>query len=231
MQGSEPQRLEHLRLPLADCKAADGIAFEADVFERRGRIRPQVRKDTALHNTEKAIAFTLPECIGRALGPAHGEMHALGRLRVRGGVRRAFVEGHGDRCIQHMLNFNGALRRQHMIAAVNMRAKAHAFFGHLAQLSQTHDLETAGIRQDRAWPIHELAYPAMPRNQLRSRAQHQVVGISENNLRPGGAYILWPHRFDRRSSAHRHEDRCLDGAMGCRYAPAAGRAGCGEEIE
>ena len=48
---------------------------------------------------------------------------------------------------------------------------------------------------------------------IRTRAQHQMVRIAQNNLRTGLGYRFRCHRFDRACCAYRHEGRSADITM------------------
>jgi hypothetical protein len=85
-----------------------------------------------------------------------------------------------------LLDLDGALRRQAW-AAVEVRAEGDAILGDLAQLLQRHDLEAAGIGEDRSRPVHEPVQAAQPRDPLGAGAQHQVIGVAEDDLGAGGA--------------------------------------------
>ena len=75
------------------------------------------------------------------------------------------------------------LRRKEMQGAIDVRAKLDAIFGHLAQMIQAEDLKAAGIRQDGVRPAHKLMQPAQAANALMPRAQIQMIGIAQQNLR------------------------------------------------
>ena len=66
--------------------------------------------------------------------------------------------------------------------AVDMRAEGDALLVELAQLRQRHDLEAAGIGQDRMRPADELVQAAEPRHALGARPQHQVIGVAEDDV-------------------------------------------------
>ena len=93
---------------------------------------------------------------------------------------------------------------------IDMRFKAHPLFGQLAQASKAHHLESAAICQNGTIPIHEFMEPAQGINPLSRGAQHQMIGISKQNIRPRGAHRVRHHRLDRRCGAHRHEGRRAD---------------------
>ena len=112
-----------------------------------------------------------------------------------------------------------------------MRAEGDARFGDGAQRSQRHDLESAGIGQDRVRPVHEAVQSAQGRDALGAGPQHQVIGVAEQDLGAGGGDRLRLHRLHRRGRAHGHEGRRLDGAVRGRDAAAPGGAVGGEELE
>ena len=69
--------------------------------------------------------------------------------------------------------------------------KAHALLGDLADLGQAHHLEAAGVGEDRPVPAHEAVQAAEPRDALGAGAQHQVIGVAEDDV---GAGRLAPGR-------------------------------------
>lgn len=95
-------------------------------------------------------------------------------------------------------------------AAVDMRFEGDALFVELAQPGERHDLEAAGIGQDRVFPADQLVQTAKPGDPLGGRAQHQVIGIAEDNVGAGVAYLVEIHGLDGADRADRHEGRCAD---------------------
>ena len=78
---------------------------------------------------------------------------------VRRGKRRAFVEHHLDVGAEQALHLDGALGRQQMRGAVDMRLEGDAVLLDAAELGQRHDLKAAGIGEDRSVPAHEACSP------------------------------------------------------------------------
>ncbi len=74
------------------------------------------------------------------------------RRRERG----TFIQNHLDVGAEQALDLHRALGREEFLVPVDMRGEPHAFLGDLAQLGERHDLEAAGIGQDRARPLHEF---------------------------------------------------------------------------
>ncbi len=87
-----------------------------------------------------------------------------------------------------MLDFDRARRRQAMRRAVQVRLERDAVRVELSQFGQRHDLEAAGVGQDRAGPVHEAMQPAEARNAFGAGPQHQVVGVAEYDVGAGGAH-------------------------------------------
>ncbi len=113
-----------------------------------------------------------------------------------------------------------------MPGAVDVRLKGDAVLIELTQLGQRHDLETAGIRQDRKGPSHEVVQAAKPRDALGARAQHQMINIAEQNIGARRAHIFNEHRFHCRRCPDRHESgRADDAARRIDLAPARGPVG------
>jgi hypothetical protein len=229
--GGDVEGGEHPLLPLAHRQPADGVALEADVGEGGGGFGTEVGVDAALDDAELAIALPVDEGVARPLRPGHRQPHRAGRhLRLRR-ERRALVEGHGDGGVEQVLDLGRPLRRQPVLAAVEMRAEGHAVLVHAPQLGQRHHLEAAGIGQDRPGPVHEAVQPAQPAHTLRPRPQHQMVGVAEHDLRAGRGHVLRLHRLHRGGGADRHEGRGVDRAMGGVNAPEAGVSVTAQEFE
>src|SRR5690349_24319971 len=79
------------------------------------------------------------------------------------------------------LNFDGALRREQVRAAVEMRSEFDAVLIYLATLGQAEDLVAAAVGEDRLLPADELVEAATASDELVSRPEHQVIGVSEND--------------------------------------------------
>ena len=72
-----------------------------------------------------------------------------------------------------------------MLAAVEVAFESDAILGNLAQIGQAHHLIAAAVGQDRAIPVHEFVQAPKPRDPFSARTQHQVIGIAEQDVRPG----------------------------------------------
>ena len=91
-----------------------------------------------------------------------------------------------------------------------MRLKGHPVFAHLAQAGQAHHLKPAAIGQNWTLPIHKLMQTAQPINPLCRRAQHQMISIAKQYIRPSLPHRAWQHRLDRGRRSNGHESRRSD---------------------
>ena len=78
-----------------------------------------------------------------------------------------------------------ALGRQHVARAVDVALEGDRLLRHLGDLGQRHDLEAAGVGEDRPLPAHEAVQAAEPRHPLGAGPQHQVVGVAEDDVGAG----------------------------------------------
>ena len=139
--------------------------------------------------------------------------HGFLRRLMVAGVRRADVKRHGDIAAQRFLNRHAGFRTDEHLASVQMAAEMNALFLDFAQTCEREYLESAGIRQNRLVPAHELVQPASLADQLLTGADMQVVGIGEDNLRTDFVQLARGHALDRCLCADRHENRGLDVAV------------------
>jgi hypothetical protein len=63
-----------------------------------------------------------------------------------------------------------------------VRAEAHAFIAHLAQLRQLKNLKAAGVREQGVRPADELVQAAHAADGFVAGAQIEMVGVAENDL-------------------------------------------------
>ncbi len=155
--------------------------------------------------------------------PSHRQLHGRLCLLWRGREGRALVERHGDRRVEQMLDLDRARRRQAMRRAVQMRSERHPVGVELPKFGQRHDLEAAGIRQDRAGPVHEAMQSTEPRDAFGARPQHQVIGVAQHDAGTGGAHRVGGHRLHCAGGADRHEGGGVHVAMrGVQHARARG---------
>ncbi len=222
----------HFVLRLADRQPADGESVEADVGQGGERFIAQILVHPPLHDAEQRVGVGEPVVlVARALRPAQGHAHRLGRFVVGRRVGRAFVEDHHNVGIERVLDAHRLFRRQEQLVAVDRRRELDAFLGDLAQRAEREDLEAAGVGEDRFVPAHEAVQAAVRGDDLQPRAQPQVEGVAEADLRTDLVEVARRHRLDRAVGADRHEDRRLDDAVRQRQPAAACGTVGGEEFK
>lgn len=69
-----------------------------------------------------------------------------------------------------------------MLAAVDVGAELAAFFLELADAGEREDLEAAAVGEDRTVPAVELVQAACCPDDVKTWAQVEVIGVSEDNL-------------------------------------------------
>ena len=102
------------------------------------------------------------------------------------GIGRALVEHHDHVGIEMVLDRYGAFRGQLHQVAVDGRTEFHPVLFDSAQGLEAPHLESAGVRQHRPVPSHELVKAAVGANDLRAGPEHQVKGIAEDDLAARG---------------------------------------------
>ena len=101
---------------------------------------------------------------------------------------------------------------EHVARTVDVRLKGHSRLVELAELRQGHDLEAAGIGQDRPRPVHEAMQAAEFGDALGAGAQHEMISIGQNDVGTEGVDLARMHSFDGRGCSHGHERRGADQA-------------------
>ena len=148
---------------------------------------------------------TVAKRISRPLGPPHGQAHRLGHAHFICGQGRTFVETHHNVRPQQFLDFHRPFRRQEVTRPIHMGFERHAILGQLAQIRQGHHLKPARVRQNRLIPVHELVQTAQSVDPLRRGAQHQVIGIAQQNIGTGCGNAFGHHRLDGCCGPNRHK--------------------------
>ena len=188
--------------------------------------------DTALDDAEqRCVIAQFIVRVAAALGPAQAELHRGARDRLGGRVRGALVEDHHHVRIQHLLDAHALFRTQEHTGPVGRRGEGHALLGDLAAVGQREHLETAGVGQNRAIPAREAVQAAVVGDHVQARAQVQMEGIAEDDLRTQRADLLRQDALHRAIGAHRHEGRGFHGPAREGQAAAAGATVGGLELE
>ncbi len=105
-----------------------------------------------------------------------------------GRVGDALVEGHDDVGAEGVLNPRRLFRAEKDFLFRHFMTKMHAVIGDLF-FRQGKDLETAAVGEDRFRPVHERMQAAGLLHQAFPRLQVQVIGIGEDDLRPGFIHL------------------------------------------
>src|SRR5712691_8605233 len=214
----------HLRRILADREAAQSIAGQVERGDLGGVPLAQLAVEPSLDDPEQVAARVLQPLLLAARRPARGPGDGLLVLLPRGARRRALVEAHQHVRAELPLHLHRALRGEQVPAPVEVAAEEGPLVRDLALLGQRVDLEAARVGEDRSGPAHEAVEPAQLRDQLRPRAQQQVVGVAEDDLRADVRQVVGSDRLHRARRPHRHELRRVDAAMGQLEHAAAGGA-------
>src|SRR5262249_27671771 len=146
----------------------------------------------ALYDAEKraALAGAAFESALAALGPTQRQLHRPGDFVACRRQLEAFVELHGDICAEQYLDLDRPLGRELNHRSVDVRAEPYGVLLDLAEVGERHDLEPAGVGQDRQRPVHELVQTAERGDSLRAWAEHEVISVAEHDLGPGPAHIV-----------------------------------------
>ncbi len=176
-----------------------------------------------MHDAEQRGRAALPR--GRAaLRPQRRAPHRRFDLAAARRQLDADVEHHRDIDAERFLKADHVLGREAVRAAVEVRAKRDAVVVEVAPRFQAEDLEAAAVGEDRPVPGHEAMQAAQRDERLASRAQPQMVGVRENDLRADLAQVGRRDALHGGGGSDRHEGRRLDGAVRERQRAAAGRA-------
>ena len=117
--------------------------------------------------------------------------------------------------------------------AVEVRGEGDAFLLDLAQSRKGEHLEAAGVRQDRAVPVHELMQSAHLAYHVVTRAEMEMVGVGQLDLTAELLEVQRAHAaLDRRLRADVHENRRLHlAAVGALEFAAPGLAFVFDDLE
>jgi len=161
-----------------------------------------------------------------------GQLHRARRRVARGRVRRALVEDHRDVHPEVAdLQLRRPFGRQEVRAPVDVAPEEDPVLGELPVRGQRHHLEAAGVRQDRPLPPDEPVEAAHLPDQPAARAEHEVVGVREDDLGAGAGDVAPAGRLDGAGGPDGHEGRRLDAPVVERHPPATGRPVDGQELE
>src|SRR5690606_7731111 len=144
--------------------------------------------------------------------------------------RGALVEDHHDVRPQLTLHLHWLLGPHEHLGTIHRRGEVHTLLPDLAHGAQAEYLEATGVGEDRSLPLHEVVQVAVLADDLGARAQPQVEGITQNDLRTYILDIPGQHALDRAVGTHGHEGRGFHNTTGKGQAPATGLAVGGEHF-
>ena len=173
---------------------------------RRARSVPPWTMPNWLRSVRSCATNALP----RPLGPQRRAVDRGTDDPVRRRQRRAHVQHHLDVAAQRHLDVDRALGAEVVAAAVVGRREGRAVVVDPGR--QREDLVAARVGQHVPAPVREAVQPPERGHQVRSRAQHEVVGVAEDDL---GAQVLQVgrrQRAHRSPGADRHEARRREAA-------------------
>ena len=158
------------------------------------------------------------------LGPADGAVHRDFTRGALARVGRTLVEYHGDVRAQCILDVKAVLHIEEQLVAVEVGTEMDALVGDGAELREREDLEASAVGQNRLIPVHELVETAGGPDDLATRAEVKVVGVTKEDLGARLGDLLGREAFHRGLGTDRHEDRRADLPMGgLQDAEARGR--------
>ena len=163
---------EHHRLRLADREAADGVAARSPMPTSARALSTRSRSTVAaLHDAEQRPARLRRRTRCGSARPsaatAHGALDLLVARRAAARIRRA-ASGCRSRAAPWISIERSGVSTWAEPSICDW--KVTPCLVELAQLRQRHDLEAAGIGEDRARPAHEAVQPAEPARRARRRA-------------------------------------------------------------
>jgi hypothetical protein len=123
------------------------------------------------------------------------------------------VEGHGDVGAEGTLDLHRALGSEHPGGSVHVTLEGDAVFFDAAETFEREDLEAAGVGEHGAIPGGEAMEATHGLDHVLARADVQVIGVAEDDLRAGTAHHLRREALDGRLCANGHKCRSLHLSM------------------
>ena len=191
-------------------------------------MRPEVGVCASLYDGEQRLVVAvfglgLMVAVEAAIQPSLGQRQRFGRVFARGVARGAFVESHHDVGADRALGVHDAFGGEEVFRTVDMRPEMASLLLELAASCEREDLEAAAVGEHRPFPGRETVYAPGLFDDLHAGAHVEVVGVRQDDLRPGlVAHVAVENAFDRGGCTHRHENRGADDAVVCRQFARAG---------
>ena len=136
-----------------------------------------------------------------------GALHGLRGVRTVSSTRATLVERHHDVCANATLDVHDVFGRKEQFAAVNVAGELHSFVGHLTQIGEREHLKSTGVGQDRMIPPLEAMESTGAEEDIRTRAEIEVVGVAKDDLSMDIILqFVAMNTFDRTVRTDGHED-------------------------
>jgi hypothetical protein len=124
------------------------------------------------------------------------------------------VEGHRDVRTQLPLDLHGTLRRERTAGSIDVALEFHAVLGDAAKSLEREHLKATRVGEHRPVPGCEPVQATHLLDHRFSRPEVQVVGVAEDYLGPGAAYVVGTETPHDSMGAYRHEGGGLHLAVG-----------------
>ena len=168
-------------------ETADGVAVPVQIPEAFAGLLAQFGIGASLHDGEEVLLIAV-EVVGgvkprdAAVEPSVGAVHrVLGVFLIRR-TGAALVEGHHDVRTDLAFDVHDRFGGKEELAAVDMTAEPYAFFGHLTDVGEGKDLESAAVGEDGSVPSLEGMQSAGATEDVRAGTEEEMVGVTENDL-------------------------------------------------
>ena len=186
------------------------VTREIHPDELGGALLAQRRVRSPLHDAEERLVvgpLVGPQAFrGPPQRPFDRRPVVLGR-RIG---RRALVECHDDVGPQRVLHLDAPGRRQLDHRAIHVTLEDDLFVRDAVNVRQGKDLEPPAVGKDRPRPGHEAVQIAEVRDHPLAGAEHQVIGVRQDDLCAGRGDVVGEDSFDRPLRADGHERRGVE---------------------
>ena len=156
--------------------------------------------------------------------PTMRTLHGRFGIRLVRRTRTTLIKRHHDVRAYLSLYIHHALGGKQQFAAVDMAGELHAFLCHLADVGEGEYLVAAGVGKYGSCPSLEAVQPTRLVQDLRARAEVEVVGVAEDDLRLDIVLKVAPlYALHGAHRADGHEDGREDVAVVGMNDPGASR--------
>src|SRR5258705_8225862 len=227
------EHLVHRVLFLADGQTSDSEPGPVvHLANRRRGFAAEVRVDASLHDGKKRLSAFETLYLGQAPSePADAALAGYTRRCFVAQARRNRIALHNDVGAEVALDLHHDLGGEEPARAIDVRLELDAVFVDRPELRQREYLESAGVREDRSIPVHELVEPAHLAHDFVAGPEMEVVGVSEDHRRAHLDEVVGVERLHRRERADGHEGRGLNGPVGGDKNAGARGAGVRDNVE